>query len=181
MSDCNSSVPEGFRQIPGYPRYSINENGIVLSICPSRGNGKNRAWTDAARLNPMTHNRGYHKVKLCHDGRQRKVYVHTLVLLAFVGPCPDGMECRHLDGNPANNHVSNLAWGTSAENHSDRISHGTSGTGESNGRAKLTASDVIEIRERAANGEAKTSIAKDFAVHYKSILRIVNFRAWNHI
>jgi len=42
------------------------------------------------------------------DGEMRRV--DHLVLLAFVGPCPEGYECRHLDGDPANNHVDNLRW-----------------------------------------------------------------------
>jgi hypothetical protein len=52
-------------------------------------------------------------------------YIHRLVLEAFVGPCPDGMQCRHLDGDRANNCLSNLAWGTPEENQRDRIRHGT--------------------------------------------------------
>jgi hypothetical protein len=52
-------------------------------------------------------------------------YVHRLVLEAFVGPCPDGCECRHLDGNSRNNALSNLAWGTSGENKLDEVRHGT--------------------------------------------------------
>ena len=36
------------------------------------------------------------------DGATR-AYVHKLVLLAFVGPRPKGMQCRHLDGDPGNN------------------------------------------------------------------------------
>lgn len=51
------------------------------------------------------------------------VTVHRLVLEAFVGPRPDGMECRHLDGDPANNRLANLAWGSPVENASDRKRH----------------------------------------------------------
>lgn len=47
--------------------------------------------------------------------------VHSLVLEAFVGPCPEGMEARHLDDNPTNNHLSNLVWGSRSENSYDAI------------------------------------------------------------
>jgi len=47
-----------------------------------------------------------------------------MVLEAFVGPCPEGMECCHRDGNPANNHVGNLYWGTRSENLYDAVRHG---------------------------------------------------------
>lgn len=59
-------------------------------------------------------------------GRERSVrLVHRLVLAAFVGSCPDGMEVRHLDGNPGNNTVENLAYGTHSENEMDKVLHGT--------------------------------------------------------
>lgn len=62
-----------------------------------------------------------------HTGRPRRVLrVHRLVLLAFQGPAPEGAtEVRHVDGDPANNHLANLRWGTSAENKADQVRHGT--------------------------------------------------------
>jgi hypothetical protein len=44
---------------------------------------------------------------------------------AFVGLRPKGLETRHLDGDPSNNQLSNLAYGTSSENHLDMVRHGT--------------------------------------------------------
>ncbi len=61
--------------------------------------------------------------------RGRKKAVHRLVLSAFVGPCPDGMECCHDDGDPTNNAVSNLYWGTRSQNMRDRFRHGWVGAG----------------------------------------------------
>lgn len=52
-------------------------------------------------------------------------YFHRLVLEAFIGPCPEGMECRHLDGDAGNNRLENLAWGTPIENGEDKVRHGT--------------------------------------------------------
>ena len=60
---------------------------------------------------------------------------------AFVGPCPDGQQVRHLDGNPVNNRWApgataeeviaaggNLIYGTPAENCEDRDDvHGRNG------------------------------------------------------
>lgn len=74
------------------------------------------------------------------DGRHWNVTAHALVMLAFVGPCPDGQQVRHLDGDPANNHWApgneeetkalggNLIYGTPAENCEDRDKrHGRNG------------------------------------------------------
>jgi hypothetical protein len=54
-----------------------------------------------------------------------KAKTSMAVLEAFVGPRPPGLECRHLDGNPANSVLANLAWGTHSENMQDRVRHGT--------------------------------------------------------
>lgn len=51
--------------------------------------------------------------------------VHRLVLAAFVGPCPSGMEGCHNDGNPLNNSVDNLRWDTHRNNEADKRRHGT--------------------------------------------------------
>jgi hypothetical protein len=48
-----------------------------------------------------------------------------MVLEAFTGPRPEpAYHARHLDGNPQNNALANLAWGTRQENWEDRRSHG---------------------------------------------------------
>ena len=43
-------------------------------------------------------------------------YVHRLVLETFVGECPEGMECDHIDRNRSNNRIENLRWITVNEN-----------------------------------------------------------------
>lgn len=68
----------------------------------------------------------YARVDLRLGGRERKtVRVHSLVAQVFLGPRPDGMHVRHLDGNSLNNVVSNLAYGTASENSRDTVRHGT--------------------------------------------------------
>ncbi len=54
----------------------------------------------------------------------RTTPVHKLVLTAFVGPCPDGMECCHWDDDYTNNHLSNLRWDTSTSNKHDMVRNG---------------------------------------------------------
>lgn len=55
--------------------------------------------------------------------------VHRLVLETFRGKCPDGMEACHKDGNPQNNQLSNLRWGTPKANAADRTYHGRTAMG----------------------------------------------------
>lgn len=67
---------------------------------------------------------GHLHVDLWADGAHETRLVHHLVMEAFVGPRPEGMETRHLDGDAANNRLGNLTYGTSSENSYDVVRHG---------------------------------------------------------
>jgi len=181
MSASHSTIPAGFCQIPGFPRYCVAEDGTVLSICV-QGSTAVRPWSKARRLTPTISSRGYPQVMLRDmGGRRRQITVHTILLSVYVEPRPQGKECRHLDGNKTHNHISNLAWGTTRENQLDRWLHGTSDHGERSVCAKLTNDDVLQIRQRAANGVSYRAIAKDFPVAKSNIWLIVTRRTWKHI
>lgn len=64
-------------------------------------------------------------VYLTRNSKKMTAKVHQLVLEAFVGPRPEGMVTRHLNGDPSDNRLTNLAWGTHAENNADTVQHGT--------------------------------------------------------
>lgn len=180
MSDSNNTIPDGFRVITGYPRYAIDENGTILSVC-SRGRGKDKLWINATRIKLQKDKDGYCVVCFCSDGAKKTIKVHHMVLLTFSGECPEGMECRHLDGNQVNNHVSNLAWGTKTENGNDRVLHETMPRGKNHHKVKLTEEDVLAIRTRAENGESQMSIAKCFSMAQSTIWAIIARRIWKHI
>jgi hypothetical protein len=121
----------------------------------------------------------YLNVALCRDGNQKTTQVHLIVMRAFVGLCPPGLETRHLDGNPANNSwPENLVYGTRAENLEDKFSHGTISRGERHPRHKLTRSDVAEIHRCWHGGESKRSLARRFGVAPPMIRRILSGSAW---
>lgn len=95
--------------------YEVSNLGNVRSWHPWRGQPVPRV------LRTATHSRGYRTVSL---GFGRTRLVHQVVLEAFVGPCPDGHESRHLDGDRTNNTLANLSWGTPSENYADKLRHG---------------------------------------------------------
>jgi hypothetical protein len=101
--------------------------------------------------------------------------VHTLVLTAFVGPCPPGMECRHGDDVGHHNHLSNLCWGTPSENRGDMKRLGNLPAGESHGRAKLTAADVATIRD---SDLGPTALARQYGVSPSAIRAARNGVNW---
>lgn len=109
---------------------------------------------------------------------RKQHFVHRLVLLAFVGPPEAGQECRHLDGDPTNNKLGNLKWGTKSENMADRDLHGMTARGGRNGRAKLSMEAVLEIRRRYSQGSRQKDLAIAFGVHQCTISVIVRREGW---
>ena len=108
--------------------------------------------------------------------------VHRLILETFVGPRPQGMECRHLDGNPLNNHLINLCWGTRDENFADRVRLGESSKGEDHHSAKLTAEKVVAMRrEYAAGGITYQQLADKYGVIRQTVEKAVTRVTWKHV
>jgi hypothetical protein len=101
--------------------YEVSDQGRVRSW--KSGRYGRRSEPRVSRLTPIA---GYWESSL--DGRPYKV--HILVLTAFVGPCPPGMECRHINGNGEDDRLVNLAWGTHAENMADLVAHGHPNAGK---------------------------------------------------
>ena len=123
------------------------------------------------------------QVHLYKDDRCVTRKVHHLVLEAFDGPCPEGMVCRHLNGNPADNRAENLKWGTEKENNEDKIRHGTSGKGSRNSRAKLSEEDVLCIKDclKDPYPGIVCDLARRFGVRHTAISRIKSGTRWGHL
>ncbi|WP_439621469.1 HNH endonuclease signature motif containing protein [Gemmata sp.] len=118
-------------------------------------------------------------MELYRAGKRRRVNVHRLILEAFVGPCPLGMETRHLDGDRLNNRLDNLAWGTPAENAADRIRHGTVLWGTRCSSAKLTEAQVREILHLyRTTCPDRPALAARFGVSWSTVNRIVTGATW---
>lgn len=115
---------EEWREVPdlGYGpwkfRYEVSSLGNVRSWSPAKRGD---------RLKVKVTKHGYHQVNLvpATGSKYRSVTVHTLVSAAYIGPRPGDLQVCHLDGNPANNVVSNLRYGTASSNTSDSVQHGT--------------------------------------------------------
>lgn len=107
-------------------------------------------------------------------------YVHVIVMRAFVGPCPLGLETRHRDGDQLNNKLSNLTYGTKAENESDKITHGTLRWGERVNTSKLKASEVIQIR-MIGGSKPHREIASEFGVSRRLIGMIISRKIWANL
>jgi len=132
-------------------------------------------------IKPYFKPKGYGSVSLQKHQKRTVLSIHRLVATAFIGDCPSGLECAHMDGNPTNNNVENLAWVTLSENQHHRKIHGTSNCGERQWKTKLTDVDVLEMLARHKTGELYKSIAKDYQASPKSVYYILAGYGWNHL
>jgi len=176
-------MKEIWKDIPGYENfYQVSNLGRVRSKDRTLPNGK---FFKSKLLRPRTVNKyGHQQVILGngYPGQHQGFGVHRLVLLAFVGPRPDGMESRHFpDQNPRNNRLDNLSYATAVVNQSDRIIRGNTNRGEQSGKAKLTNELVLKIRKLHKEGVSCYKLAKMFGVDSGGISQIVRRITWRHI
>lgn len=173
-----TEADEQWRTVPDWPEYEVSDQGRVRSLprIVQQRNGK--FYTVAGRLLRLTTVHGYLKVTFCRNAEPSYHRVHMLVLKAFVGPKPEGMECLHEDGNPVNNRLSNLSWGTPAQNAADRIRHGTTTWGERHPLVRLTSQQVSDIRSLLAEGHSDAGLAAKFGVSKGHIGQIRTGRRW---
>jgi hypothetical protein len=133
-------------------------------------------------LRPTLGDDGYYRLCLRVDGRRVYRRVHSIVLESFVGPCPDGYVGCHNNGDCLLNAWWNLRWDTQAANLADKIKHGTHLYGERHHQARLTASDVIEIRRRwASGGIRQRELGNEFGVTKATISAVVRGCIWKHV
>jgi hypothetical protein len=121
---------------------------------------------------------GYIPVHLCAAfGLRRRTHLHRILVETFISPPPFPKACvRHLDGNPYNNALKNLAWGTYLENENDKHSHGTWGSRVTN--AKLTSDGIRQALELAKAGTPHKAIAIKLSVSRPTISRLVGGQTW---
>lgn len=159
-------TPEVWRDIPGYEgKYQASNLGQVRSLdryvrC---AHGAERLVRGRI-LKPSGNKRDPHLYVVLGHGAHG-VAVHRLIAQTFIGTCPNGQEVRHLDGNPLNNKVDNLAYGTRSENILDVYRVGGAWR-------TLTVDDVRDIRARLAQGERGADIARLYGVSHGCISAI---------
>lgn len=183
MSDSN--LAEEWRPVPGFEGlYEVSDLGQVRSL--ARKTYGRRGLRDLPQMVmkqrfPLSRSgrQRYPYVGLCKNGVKKTLHVHRLVLAAFGGERPKGMQARHLNGDSWDNRIANLAWGTKLENEADRRTHGTVPCGASHPKAKLSDEIARQVVEMYKEGTPKTRIAKAFGVYPGAIDNILAGLSWS--
>lgn len=165
--------------VPGFPGYAVGDDGSVYSSW-EKGRWHRRTFHWRRLATPPSSD-GYPRFNMGLGGKKRHTKVHNLVMAVFVGPKPAKLVVRHLDGNKANNRLSNLAYGTYQENSQDAIRHGTWNHGTKVPGAKLSDDAVREIRRLHKQGVTQRAIAARFGVDSTTIHAVVHRTAWKHV
>jgi len=175
----HSSVPAGFKGIPGYDgRYFINEKGEVWSAFKR---GLMSPQTDASHPYPW--------VLLRENGRSQPRTVYYLMRLTWMLPAPGkvgnkrGEWCvNHIDGNKLNSHITNLEWLTCENNIKHAWDTGLNRTaiGENAKNAMFASEQVRQIRLSIINGVKTKKLASEYRCSVGVIKKIKNFSSWKH-
>lgn len=160
------------REWAGY--YQVSDMGRVKSLARTvacGSNGRGRRVIPETILKPYAMASGHLTVALgnLHDRKGRSGVgthlVHRLVMEAFVGNPPEGQEVRHINGDPADNRLDNLCYGSRTENILDVYRQGKRWR-------KLDIKDVQGIRKRLRDGEQGSRIAKEYGISQSTVSKI---------
>lgn len=174
-------MSEEWRLIADNPAYEVSNHGRVRRAAKLMRHGYNQHGHEWVSL-------GFGS----GSGKRAKQHlIHRLVLVAFGPTERAGPLVLHSDGNPKNNHVSNLRWGTHADNYWDSRRHGTAVVGTNHGKhprgaknnqCRLTEADIVQIRARYNRRTCSAPVlAKEFGVSQPTISSIVRRRTWKHV
>lgn len=168
------------RRVVGFPDYMIDPNGNLWSQW-IRGSHPQRKgpWR---QLKLKVSRFGYVCCNLYRESNKpERVFVHRLLMAAFVGPCQDGMFVLHRDDNKTNNSLSNLYYGTRQQNSDDCIRNGRVSHGDKRWNAKLTNETVRRIKEMRKQGSSLKELSAMFGVSRHYITKICTGEIWKHV
>lgn len=177
---AKAHVSEVWAKIPGFPSYKVSNLGrikrIVSFTCARCGQ---KVRGSARIIVGWQTKKGYIAVEIAGVTK----FVHTLVMLTFVGRAPDGYQINHKDYDKTNNTLANLEYVTPKQNMQHAVTGGrcVKPRGSAHWKAKLTEDDVAEIKAWLEAGVPVRRIAKHKHVSPGTVYNIKNGTGWKHV
>jgi hypothetical protein len=175
---------ETWLEVPGFEgAYAASDHGRVRSLdhevnAPQNGGMRTvRGKLLVAIPSP----KGYLMVSL---GRGNRYFVHQLVALTFIGPCPSGSVVRHGPRGKTYNRPSNLSYGTRAENNADAAwdKQNESPHGLQHHNAKLTPELVKKLRSEYTPGLVSyQNLADKYGMSLRAVYAAITRETWAHV
>ncbi len=126
--------------------------------------------------------KGYGIARVHSGGKKRDVRAHRLAYILVNGPVPADLVVRHIGcRNRACVNPAHLAVGTYADNSADMLVDGTRPMGSRHWAAKITEADAVEIRRRAAAGEPRGILEREFGIAERTVSQIIRRITWRHV
>lgn len=118
--------------------------------------------------------RNYPLVTLWVGDKGVSIQVHRLVAVAFLGQPSEGMMVDHIDGDPTNNHVSNLEWVTCGENNRRAYALGL----RKATRRKLSPNQIRELRSSDLSGK---ELSRKYGISESNVSNIRHRRTYKEV
>lgn len=176
---------EQWKPVHGYEDcYAVSDRGRVVRTSLT----KKRVTQCWRPLVPFLKRGGYIQFVLCKDKIRSDRLAHRLVWEAFKHPLAPGQQINHLNGDKADNRLSNLEVCSSSQNmiHAYRVLKVPRGDlrnfGSKNGSSKLTELQVAEILALYATGKYHQKVlGKKYGVSQRMISLITRREMWQHV
>ena len=171
------------RHCLGHLGYAIGDDGTPWS-CMKRWAGYRTGaiWLIGSEWKQLTPCKtdGRTGCRLYISIKGKNYFIHRLVLEAFRGPCPDGMEaCHYPDRTESNCRLDNLRWDTHESNMDDQRKHGTLARGERQGKSVLTESLVRQIRAMRRDGKTYGFICLELNLKKSTVAAVSLGQNWS--
>lgn len=121
--------------------------------------------------------RGYGSL-LIHGENGPAVRAHRFSYEMANGKIPDGLLVCHKCDNRRCVNPSHLFLGTHQDNTDDMMRKGRGPTGERQGRSKLRAVQIPEIKSLVASGTSKRQAAFRYGVSVQTVCNIISGKSW---
>lgn len=155
----------------------IRDMVAKFRACIDRSGGPEACWPWIGKCQTG----GYGRFEGGSKLKRRSCLAHRLAWTLKNGPIPKGLNILHSCDNPPCCNPAHLFVGTHRDNMADMTAKGRSTHGDRNGRARLTAAEVLEIRAAWAAGRNQCQIARSFGVTNSQVHLIVTGKSWGHL